>query len=206
MAGAIFGPIAGLAGLAANSRSAGQREAQLEALNQLKMSGMLEENAANAFTLKQTQAQDAARQKILNDPKTPQSVKDALALGATPTDALKMQTQMLTSKVEAVLLQMPDKASRQAFWSTAAEANPSLVMTPTIAKLLGIGGTDDDYNAARTALAKSRTTQIDLLNKMMQDPAMKALVLKALGGGALGGPDDLGGGATGAPDDLEEIK
>lgn len=93
--GAFFGPISAMAGLAANSRAQGQRQAQLDAIEQLKAQGLMEENAAGAMNLQDAMSQRAARQKLLDDPNTDPLLKQMLAAGlpAEVVNSLKTQKQ-----------------------------------------------------------------------------------------------------------------
>ena len=201
--GAFFGPLSGMAGLMANSRDQGTREAQLQQIAQLKAQGLLEENAAGSMNLQEAIRQRDAKAKILADPNTPPEVKQALLLGTDPTAAMKQVQADKQGKIEALLLSVQDPKVRQAIWSAAQTQDPSLTVTPTIAKILGIGSTDAE---ARDAYYKARTEQVQILNKMMKDPAMRAMVLRAMGSSALA-PDAGGGDAgTGGGDaDFEEV-
>jgi len=83
----FFGPLAGLAGLAANSRSSGQRQAQLDAIEKLKEQGLIQEQQANAMNLQDAASQRAARQKWLDDPNVDPQMKMMISAGL-PADAI----------------------------------------------------------------------------------------------------------------------
>jgi hypothetical protein len=85
--GAIFGPIAAMSGLAANTRSAGSRQAQLDAIEKLKEQGLIQEQQANAMNLQDAAAQRAARQKWLDDPNVDPQMKMMISAGL-PADAI----------------------------------------------------------------------------------------------------------------------
>jgi hypothetical protein len=85
--GAIFGPIAAMSGLAANTRSAGSRQAQLDAIEKLKEQGLIQEQQANAMNLQDAAAQRVARQKWLDDPNVDPQMKMMISAGL-PADAI----------------------------------------------------------------------------------------------------------------------
>jgi hypothetical protein len=92
MAG-FLGALGAMAGLAANSRSQGQRQAQLDAIEKLKEQGLLQEQQANAMNLQDAIAQRVARQELLDDPNVDPTVKAMVAanLPASIVDSYKNQ-------------------------------------------------------------------------------------------------------------------
>lgn len=133
------GAFGAMAGLMANTLDQGQRDAQERAMARMRASGMAEDTEEKQYNFAQTKKQDAAREKMLNDPSLPPEVKQWLSMGASPADVMKMQNQRKQGQVESLLLQLPDPATRQKLWSMMQGSDPSLVVTPAIEKMLGIG-------------------------------------------------------------------
>ncbi len=134
-----MGAFGAMAGLLANTLDQGQRDAQERAMARLRASGMAEDTEEKQYNFAQVKKQDAAREKMLNDPSLPPEVKQALQMGASPADVMKIQNQRRQGQVESLLMQVPDNATRQKIWAAMQGADPSLIVTPNVMKLLGIG-------------------------------------------------------------------
>jgi hypothetical protein len=139
--GAFAGILSAMSGLAANSRSQGQRQAQEDMIAQLKAQGLMEQNASGAMSLQDQMQQRTAVQKLLNDPNTPAEVKQAIALGMSPADAMKMKSQGAAGALFPKLLTAKPEARAQIL-ADAITADPTLPespLFPQLQKLAGVG-------------------------------------------------------------------
>jgi hypothetical protein len=119
-----------MSGLAANTRSAGSRQAQLDAIEQLKAQGMLQDQQEKSIEMADAAQQRAARVKWLNDPNVDPQMKAMIAAGLPPDaiSAYKSQKkdQALSALNAGVMrLGKGDKASAMKLAQDAASAGIS---------------------------------------------------------------------------------